>query len=320
MAPLRLPLPPREPPQAPPPRWVQQAAQLLGDGGESDGEFAEESLAAEPLCPLERPPPEKLIRLRRILASCSTLAIASVILQFWQLAHAWRLVARRGGGSLCRELENWLVEGTAVLTVFQLYMWSCTTQTKSGLLYAAMGAGCGPLSVIWALWGVRKRRRLPAASAAQLPQLWRYIAELLGFGVGTSLGAIAGLALAHSARQLLREAAHDDKVESILRWIGSGSPVGASPGRQCSICLQEAETDNEGEGDKRLRRCACGGESSWRKTTCGHKFHGDCLAEWACGHATCPLCRLELHTPLQTPRAEEPSQLPAAMEGNAVTA
>ena len=43
----------------------------------------------------------------------------------------------------------------------------------------------------------------------------------------------------------------------------------------CTICLAELIFDK-----KRLQ--------------CGHKFHRDCILEWAKNHNNCPMCRLKI--------------------------
>jgi hypothetical protein len=52
-------------------------------------------------------------------------------------------------------------------------------------------------------------------------------------------------------------------------------------GDDCAICLEAMPSGAETADDRSCRLC---------RTSCGHTFHNDCLAEWLLNGSSCPLC------------------------------
>ena len=53
------------------------------------------------------------------------------------------------------------------------------------------------------------------------------------------------------------------------------------PVDECAICLDESELE-------------------WKKLTCEHLFHKDCVDRWLMENDTCPICRSRQEHPIST--------------------
>ena len=59
--------------------------------------------------------------------------------------------------------------------------------------------------------------------------------------------------------------------------------------RTCSICLETTQQNKY----QNIR--------IWYKVSCQHTYHKECIEKWTSTHKTCPLCRQDIFTPVQTP-------------------
>ena len=101
------------------------------------------------------------------------------------------------------------------------------------------------------------------------------------FATFSILSACCALVLKKAAREYFHIREEQIQKHRVLQTIVTSTQdfIPLNPDYTCAICCFHCESNEE----------------NWRKLTCGHAFHNDCLVAWFKKANSCPLCRKE-HT------------------------
>lgn len=207
-------------------------------------------------------PPSAARRFRLLrcpMALCLFAGVATVGLPLLISAKGWYLEFTAVGeleGTDCHPLASWLMECNLMLP------------------FSSVWFGFGGLVAIgWAVRGRFVESGLNAKCRDLAPDVWLLVDELFYTGLATCacllLAFLLGCVIVRRTRSIYRNAL-EFTIDSIL----DPCPRDVSPGEECIICLEDG-----------------GAPDTWRRLTCGHAFHEDCLRTWLRRTRRCPICR-----------------------------
>lgn len=236
-------------------RFIEAACAQLGQQLDSMVGALDNSLSGTPL-PQAAARHLRYLRLPMALYTC--IACLSVALPFIYAGKSAILLATHGiQGKTCDPLEVWLVVCCMVLVVTALTLGVAVV-----------------LVIIWGVRGEYVRSQLPPLCEENMPEIWSFVDESLGAGVGVVVCALICAALACLMVRGLRRI-HRLAFELEIRQTIESFPEDTPVDLTCAICLDDS-TDT------------C---SLWRRLPCNHAFHEQCLVDWSRRAQLCPICR-----------------------------